>query len=130
MRLCPNSSISTATKTASPDWFELQLPTTRNETKQLRVKKEKNPYEVPNRSLYTKLDSVTMQFAKGNNCEAEEATVKEKAGEHGDLKILLRLRWRTSSAAPPPPPPLCPKSYPPRLLPFLTFISYRCLSNK
>lgn len=35
------------------------------------------------------------------------------SGELGDLKILLRLRWRTSSAAPPPPPPLCPKSYPP-----------------
>jgi hypothetical protein len=72
-----------------------------------------------------------MQFAKGNNCEAEEAMVKEEArthegvhprrksladglysGELGDFKILLRLRWRTSSAAPPPPPPLCPKSYP------------------
>jgi hypothetical protein len=39
-------------KTASPDWFELQLATTPNETKQLRVKNEKNPHEV---RLYTKL---------------------------------------------------------------------------
>ncbi len=37
---------------APPDWFELQLATTPNETKQLRVKNEKNPHEV---RLYTKL---------------------------------------------------------------------------
>jgi hypothetical protein len=43
MRLCPNSTIGTAKKTASPDWFELQLATTPNETKQLRVKNETNP---------------------------------------------------------------------------------------
>jgi hypothetical protein len=53
MRLCPNSTISTAKKkTASPDWIELQLATTPNETKQFRVKNEKNPHEV---RLYTKL---------------------------------------------------------------------------
>jgi hypothetical protein len=76
MRLCPNSTISTAKKTASPDWFELQLATTPNETKQLRVKNEKNPHEV---RLYTKLTASRCSLQRGTNVKQKKQWSRSEA---------------------------------------------------
>jgi hypothetical protein len=152
MRLCPNSTISTATKTASPDWFELQLPTTRNETKQLRVKNEKIRMKYP---TVASIPNLTAQV-----CKREQLWSGRSDGEGegprtwrrtpsssptptaqiaGGRPLLRRTRrpqdptspslaneLRRSSSA----PSALPEVLPSRLLPFLTFISYRCLFNK
>ncbi len=86
MRLCPNSTISTATKTASPDWFELQLATTPNETKQLRVKNEKNPHEAHGRKQGLSHREEILNF-----CLSQPVSHRHKTGFLWDERRRIRV---------------------------------------